>query len=108
MAIQVWAAWEPPPWPRHSLANGYTSHRHGSGHAPLALSNGGIGHDAGKTLLDAIAGAILTHTFVDNKADDLADEEMEITTHYRQSCRPHMVLLPSLWTHNLLFTPLRR
>ncbi len=39
-----------------------------------------------KTLLDATAGAILTQTFVDHTAEELADEEMEVTTDSRSTC----------------------
>ena len=39
--------------------------------------------DATKALLDAIVDVILTQTFVDHTADDLANEDMDVAPHLR-------------------------
>jgi hypothetical protein len=41
-----------------------------------------LARNVAKALLDAIAGAIPTQTFVDHTVSELDDEEMEVTTPY--------------------------
>jgi hypothetical protein len=51
--------------------------------------------EVARTLVDAIAGGVLTHTFVTHTATDLSDEEMEVT--------PYTPIPDHIWSHARLF-----